>query len=357
MPSILFRTDSSLHMGTGHVMRCLSLAQAWENAHPGGSITFLCKGVSGLLQQRIEESGAIFIPMADSVSEAGDAERTREVLRETSAGWLVLDNYHYTPDYQQAVKRGGHSTLLIDDDVRWPRYHADILLNQNFGAEHFYYPRDPQTHYLLGSTYTLLRPDFESYRTPDRTIAPHARRILVSMGGSDPENTALQVVQALQQSRQADIQVRVVSGPSFPYLTQLQDAIASAGPTYELLTSTTAMPELMAWADLAVLIAGGTMWESLCLGCPTLSFARTAFQEKILQALQEAGALMYQGLFSSFDSGQFAQIFQGLAKDPARRQQLSRKGQAMIDGQGSTRVIQMMARMSQPQVPLRREAV
>jgi UDP-2,4-diacetamido-2,4,6-trideoxy-beta-L-altropyranose hydrolase len=164
----LIRADANSVIGTGHVMRCLALAQAWQDA--GGTVAFACTDMPDSLLQRLwTERCEVhrFESAPASSREANDLQETLRIANVVRPQWLVLDGYDFGPNYQLALRDSRWRLLFIDDDWRHERYHADILLNQNVGATAaLYASRKVGARLLLGCQYALLRRDFRARPQP-----------------------------------------------------------------------------------------------------------------------------------------------------------------------------------------------
>lgn len=160
---LLIRTDATTQIGTGHVMRCLALAQAWQDA--GGTTYFAAAKITASLEARLADEGmALHLIPAPSGSVDDGAQLIRLAHR-VKARWIVVDGYHFGAEYQQAIKKSGLRLLAIDDYGHSSHYYADLVLNQNTSAdESLYVNREPGTELLLGTRYTLLRREFWPWR-------------------------------------------------------------------------------------------------------------------------------------------------------------------------------------------------
>ncbi len=163
--TLVIRADASGSVGTGHVMRCLALAQAWQGH--GGRTIWIGHCPIEALRRRIRAADAAFEPLEHPHPHPADVAATRaslsRIARESDTFeivWLVLDGMHFDPAYQDAVRPAEGRMLLIDDLAAWPQYHADLLLNQNLGAERKQYLCDEHASLLLGPRYALLRREF-----------------------------------------------------------------------------------------------------------------------------------------------------------------------------------------------------
>jgi len=242
---LLIRADAGTEIGSGHLMRCLALGQAWKDA--GDEVIFItsCQN-EGLLQRLREEDFEIHI-IASKYPDADDWEHTKEILADHPDAWVVLDGYHFDEGYQQLVKEAGYRLLVIDDMAHLKHYYADIILNQNLHAEQLQYPCEPYTSLLLGTNYALLRKEFLAWRDWKREIPEIALHVLVTLGGSDPENHTLKVIKALQKVGVPDLEAVVVVGAGNPHYDLLKAHIKQSNPSIQLIRDAKNMPELMAW--------------------------------------------------------------------------------------------------------------
>jgi len=243
--TLLIRCDASIAMGTGHAMRCLALAQAWQDA--GGKVTFAMAEATPSIETRVRMEGADVVHLPGLPGSMEDSARMCDLALKEKAEWAVVDGYQFDSAYQSAVRDAGLKLLLIDDHGAAPPYSADLVLNQNVHAkEDLYRERAPDTRLLLGPRYILLRREFAFWRKRTFEIAPRARRILVSMGGSDPENVTEQILKTLLS--ESDLELTVVVGGSSPH-SELLESADSLGKGISVRRDVTNIAELMAWAS------------------------------------------------------------------------------------------------------------
>ncbi len=348
MNQLLVRADADSRIGTGHLMRTLALAQAWQSAD--GSATFLSRCESDGLRERIESAGFGFIRLPSSHPDGADLEATlaaaERIIRsaETAANdhWLALDGYHFDSGYQQAIQATGCHLLVMDDNAHLPHYHADVLLNQNLNANRLNYNCGPGARLLLGPDYVLLRPEFTSRRDQRREPATQARNVLVTMGGSDPDNITLRIIQTLQQVHTQGLDVRIVIGPTNPHRASLEEAISNSRIDFELLSPVTDMSALMTWADVAISAAGSSCWELALLGVPMVLLIIAENQRVIGTGIAERGAALLLGDAANFNPDRLAQTVEKLIGDLPRRQSLASRARTIVDGRGAERVVTAM---------------
>jgi spore coat polysaccharide biosynthesis predicted glycosyltransferase SpsG/RimJ/RimL family protein N-acetyltransferase len=226
---------------------------------------------------------------------------------------------------------------VIDDMAHLPAYHADILLNQNLDTEKLKYNCDSDTALLLGPRYALLRQEFLAWRGWQREIPKAAHKVLVTMGGGDPDNVTGAVIRAL--SDLPGVEAVVVVGGSNPNLAALNAAIGDRPSTVRLVANATNMPELMAWADVAVAGAGTTSWELAFMGLPCLLMVLADNQRSVAQVLDRQGVSKSLGGGRQIDPAHLARALGALLLDAGQRGQMSRAGRTLVDGRGAGRVV------------------
>lgn len=341
---LIIRADADTRMGTGHIMRCIALAQAWQDQ--GGDVTFLSHCDSEALHQRIINEGFDFIPIEKPHPDPSDLTQTLNILKRHApcsmphALWFVVDGYHFTPDYQKAIRKNGYRLLVIDDTAHLDHYHADILLNQNIHAPSLRYSCDRDTVKLLGCEYVLLRREFLKYKDWKRDISDKAKKILVTMGGADPGNETLKVIRALNSLDAPGLEVKIVAGPSNPNKEILVNAMRHAPCAMLCVENASNMTELMAWADIAVTAGGSTCWELAYMGLPGLAIVVAENQRGIAEGLDESGAIINLGMYDEAPADHIAVSLSGLIQSSDQCRAMSEKGMLLVDGRGADRVVE-----------------
>jgi len=276
------------------VMRMIALGQAWlEN---GGSVYFLCAEIPLALERRLAAENFALRRIEADLGTSEDLRQTVHWIFETpqfdrSAARVVLDGYHFGADYQFGIKAAGFKLLVVDDYGHADFYHADWVLNQNISArEELYVNRCPDTELLLGPKFAMLRKEFLAYEGWKREIALKAKNVLVTLGGSDPNNVTLRVLEALAG---LDLHVKVVIGGGNPHLVEIQKFVQDQRgilTLFEVIVSVANMPELMAWADVAVAAAGSTCYELALMRLPSVIIKIAENQMNNLFELINVGA-------------------------------------------------------------------
>jgi len=338
MRTLAIRADADTQIGIGHVMRCLALAQAWQDA--GEHAIFMMGLEAPAIEARLRSEGMEVVHLSVQPGSADDATQTANLARKMGAPWVVVDGYNFGADYHRIIKDSDLLLLFIDDNGHLEHYCADIVLNQNLHAhEGLYEKREPYTRLLLGTQYALLRREFLKWRGWKREIPEVGRKVLVTLGGSDPDNVTLKVIQALRQVEMEGLEAVVVVGGSNPHYEELQTAIRDSLFPIRLENNVTYIPELMAWADVAVSGGGSTSWELAFIGLPNLILILANNQHSIADGLDTAGVAANLGRYDNLSSAQIAQALTRLLAATMGRAEMARHSQELVDGEGADRVL------------------
>jgi UDP-2,4-diacetamido-2,4,6-trideoxy-beta-L-altropyranose hydrolase len=352
-----FRTDASLHIGTGHVMRCLTLADALHER--GTKSTFICRPHAGHLLELIQQRGhnaKALAPVDDAYTApadpshaqwlgtdwASDAEQTKQALGNQAVDWLVVDHYALDRRWEQTMRPHTRSIMVIDDLADRP-HACDFLLDQTFGRLAMdYVPLVPDGCELLcGAQYALLRPEFAALReySLKRRAQPVLKELLINLGGVDKDNVTGEVLRALQsRALPEDCRLTVVMGPTAPWLKNVQDLACSMQWPTRVLVGVANMAQLMADSDLAIGAAGATSWERCCLGLPSIMLVVADNQLEVAKGLELNGAALVclsdQGL-----SKQLAVLLGKLCADIELLALLSKAAARVANGTGAGEVL------------------
>jgi UDP-2,4-diacetamido-2,4,6-trideoxy-beta-L-altropyranose hydrolase len=338
--TLCIRADASAEIGAGHVMRCLALAQAWQKT--GGSAIFaLAAGTE--LESRIRSEGAEVTRIHAQPGSREDADQTASLCTRMQAEWLVLDGYHFSVDYRRSMRSASPYLLLMDDGAECQPSECDVVLNPDpDAAAGMYSQRDTSTELLLGPRYALLRREFLEFHNERSDIAETAKRVLVTLGGGDHHNVTLQVVEAMQDLNDLELDITVVIGPSYEHRESLQAAIAESARGATLLWNVANMPELMARSDLAITAGGGTCSELAFMKVPMFLITMAKNHERAVDAYARAGAAFNAGWFSSLERSALAACLRRVICDPELRRKLMENAARMVDGKGPARVVETM---------------
>ena len=362
MNKMLFiRADASVQIGTGHVMRCLTIAD--ELRGRGAEAIFVCREFDGNLCGYIEEKDYVVhrLPVSNerehniegNLKHAAwlgadwqtDAMQVKEIIKgfEISPDWLVVD--HYALDERwEGYLRPYCKKIMVIDDLADRAHDCDLLLDQNFYE-------NLESRYdglvlswckkLLGPKYALLRPEFREARKNLRKRDGHVKRIMIFFGGSDPTNETTKALEAVRMLNKPDIAVDVVVGAFNPHC-QVIERIASDLPDCTSHFKVEDMAALMAGADLAIGAGGTTVWERCILGLPGLVTTVAENQEKTISDMAESGYLLFPGRSEEVSVDSLYHALEIALQSPWLLISFARKTWSLVDGKGVMRVSQEM---------------
>ena len=337
--TLVFRCDANGAIGTGHVMRCLALAQAWQDA--GGSVAFAAAELPLSLAARLRSETVGLTNIEDVPGASGDAATTIRLAQEAGAGWVVVDGDRFGVDFFQHIRESGLRVLLIDDFARRDSFPADLILNPNIGASEDDYRRSRgNVRLLLGSSYTLLRREFTSWQA-ERSFASRGASMLVTLGGSDPENLAPRIARAFAGCD--SVWVTVIAGAAYEHLDELK---AVSGENICAVFNPPNMTDLMHAADVAVTAAGGTLCELLYMRCAVLSYSRNPVQARVVRLVSEQGATVDMGDVDDFDATALVAATEKVLSSQSVRENMAIRGRQLVDGRGAIRVLEAVRKIS-----------
>jgi UDP-2,4-diacetamido-2,4,6-trideoxy-beta-L-altropyranose hydrolase len=347
---ILIRTDASQQIGSGHVMRCLTLANELRQK---ARMSFICRDLPGNMCDYIEQKGYLLhrLPLLGTDWQT-DAQQTNAILAAENKliDWLIVDHYFLNAQWEMTMRPYVNQIMVIDDMAN--RSHdCDLLLDQNLytDMESRYKNLVPQhCKQLLGPEYALLRAEFLKARSTLRKRDGNIKRILIFMGGSDPTNETAKALEAIKLLNRSDITVDVVVGESNPYKEQVKQICAKL-PNAAYYCQVSNMAELMVKADLAIGAGGSTNWERCCLGLPSLVMTIAENQEYLTQTLHEQGYLISLGAKQKVSAETISQNLYDILNEPERVLSFVDRGEQLVDGNGAKRVSSMIEETQNPE--------
>lgn len=337
MLRVLIRADATASMGTGHVMRCLAVAEALADmqAEP----VFATVDMPAALRARLRENG---MAVADLPGPAGgDADLAAVVaLAQESADAVILDGYHFNVGYRQALRAAEGPVLAFDDTATLPALHADLIVNPALDAAALdYLAKAPGARLLLGPAYAPIRRDIRRAAALPRLEWAARDRILLTFGGSDPAGLTGPVMARLH-ALLPDVGIDVAVGGGNLRASALQAQAAKLTPGIVVHIDSRDMGGLMRRAGLAAAAAGGTLGELSALGTPTLLAVVADNQAPAAASAARAGlqTVETRGADAERSAVLIARAAAALWRDPHRRQAMAAAVDGAVDGQGAARI-------------------
>lgn len=354
---VALRVDASTAMGTGHLRRCLSLAEALTEQ--GAAVKLVVRRLDSVATHVLQDCAfpvhwlpvplPADAPDADGPPHAAwagvawrdDADQTAAALCDDAPQWLLVDHYAFDARWHDAVREALGCLLLVIDDVADRPLSPDILLDHNWANDHRAkysgrLTREPK--WLTGPRYALLS---AVYRSATRyEFHPEVRSIGIFMGGTDPGGASAHVLRCLRDEVGFKGSVEVVSTSANPHLGALRAACTASPRT----TLTLDLPDLAAFFarhDLQIGAGGGATWERCCIGAPTVAVALADNQVSVLRPLSSLGVVCALDRINA-DNSAFSSSLMQLILDSQTRENLCVNALNLVDGNGPTRVVSQL---------------
>lgn len=361
---VVIRTDASREIGTGHVMRCLTLSDRLKSS--GATVRFICRPFEGNLIAFLRKRGHFvnILPALNSpigcdparhptshgawlgTSFQTDASDTLRALGQDVPDWLIVDHYAIDRRWESLMRPHCQKILAIDDLADRP-HDCDVLVDQTFGrtAEDYRALVPNDCRVAAGATYALLRDEFAKIRDESlyrRRNDTEVKNILITMGGIDNGNATGLILDALKSCRLSpQIKLFIVMGGQSPWLTHVQEKAKNFPWLAEVIVDTSDMARLMSESDLAIGAAGSTSWERCCLGLPCVIVVLAENQEMTAHRLDAAGAA--KAIDDIHDvPGSLYRALHPLMEHVEKRRRMIDACAAITDGHGTSRVLDLL---------------
>lgn len=351
---VIFRVDSSLEIGSGHVMRCLTLAHSLHMS--GAEIKFISREHDGNLIEKIQLSGFyVYVLQKKSfsiqenslphskwlgASQKEDLKDCAHFLENNKPDWLIVDHYGIDQLWHKNI-RNYCKKIMVLDDLADRNHDCDILLDQTIGRKKDdYRGLVPEScKLLLGEKYILLRSEFFSWQkySLKRRKNPKLNQLLISMGGTDPTNFTAKILNSLKDCKLDNkMNLVVILGEKSRYIENIQSLIPTLNCNVELKINVNNIAEIMANSDYAIGAAGSSNWERCYLGLPSIIFTLAKNQEKISKISNQ-----YEiAITSSVDN--LDELCNLINKLEEKSKNIINNSINLIDGKGSLRILRYL---------------
>ncbi|MDO8651862.1 MAG: UDP-2,4-diacetamido-2,4,6-trideoxy-beta-L-altropyranose hydrolase [Undibacterium sp.] len=376
---IAIRVDASVQIGTGHLMRCLTLANQIKILN--GEVVFICRHLPDSLATLVEQNGHTvrrLLPvtltnttdLVDSDSNENlpshahwlhatwqqDAYATKEVLSEFGElEYLVIDHYALDARWESAL-RPYVSKIMVIDDLADRQHDCDLLLDQNYYVDQetrYANKLNANTTTLLGPKFALLRPEFSRAKNEmpeDKRNAVDVKRLNICFGGIDATGEILKTLDALEpQFAETNLQVDIVMGNAAPHISLVQERIKKYNNIH-LHIAPPNLAQLMATADLGIGAAGSMSWERASLGLPSIAIALADNQLRLGIDAAQLGLHLFLGHYSQVTTEKIRTAFTIMLDNCYLRQSFSMRSGLIVDDKGKERVAKYLVK---PKISLR----
>lgn len=353
--NVVFRTDASYQIGTGHVMRCLTLADALRSL--GAKCRFICRSHAGNMLELIAQRGyAVSVlkqstttaPSTDQANFANwlgadwrkDAEQSLRAIGDAPVDWIIVDHYAIDSRWEK-ILNSRCKRLLVIDDLANRSHVCNVLIDQNLNENlnTRYDGKVPQGCVcLLGPKYAILRPEFSKHRqhSLDRRIKPKLENLLIFLGGSDPNNETTKVVQGVIAAKRKWKSIDIVIGAEFQFGSILTDHLKLINSS-RLHVQTSEMAKLMTRSDFAITAGGSVTWEKCVLGLPSLVTVQGENEYPLAIKMNELKAQKTIGIYEKITIECYATEIDSIQSNSMI--EMSKVAQELCDGHGADLVV------------------
>ncbi len=328
MLNIVFRADGGANIGMGHIMRCLSLARAFRRK--GYKVDFFSKLDEGIEIVKRENFDVIRLPSLEQQTDV-----------------LVVDTYNVSQEYFLLLRP--HVKLVYIDDVNKFPYPVDIIINGNITGTYMGYRKyDENQVLLLGPAYNMIRDEFSNL--PARIVRGRVEEIMLTVGGADPYNLTGKLLAFLLSNGQLNsLRINVLIGGGFTNCESLLKvrqknkrvvfyANSSLADNFPAIIYSP-VSAIMLRSDLAIAAGGSTLYEFAACGTPVLAFILAKNQEFIVHKMEELGYIKSLDWYNQLSKEQIVDNIEKLMNNYEWRRKMSYKGQRLVDGKGSERIV------------------
>lgn len=330
---IFIRADANEKIGTGHVMRCLSIARAFIAS--GHNVLFITADHRG---DRLINSAGFSSVCMDTEWTKMEQESIRDLLIKFQPNLLLVDSYFVSEEYFKSISQ--LTRIVYIDDINANVWDVDYLINYNiYGTVLDYTAYDQRkTKLLLGPIYTPLRPEFQNI--PFHSIK-HVTDVMISTGGADPEGISEKLISSIC-TEWKDIRFHFVIGALNPGLERIK---RQAKPNMVLHINEKNISRLMQSCDIAISAAGMTLYELCATGTPTITYSLADNQLIAAEEFEKKSIMTYAGDCRRNENFliNLKEKLHELINDDSKRQLLSEKMQTLVDGRGAERLARSLS--------------
>lgn len=359
---VVFRVDASIQMGTGHVMRCLTLADALKNR--GAECYFICREHSGNLIGLITQRGyhVDALPYMDlsqedklqnlnadlahaswlGATQKADASLCTPLMEALKPDWLIVDHYALDIRWEQ-VLRPYCKRVMVIDDLADRQHDCDFLIDQNYLPS--YEQRydnlvQATTKKLLGPSFVLLRDEFLNLREKKLQQMPNIEaHILINFGGIGNYSLLSKVIEAINIFKKQSFYI--VTGGLDPHLLlELEKSISYS--KVKIVETAVNMADIMSQSQYAIGACGSTVWERFCLGLNSGLIEMAENQTPLLNYLTKMNLIDNLGNVNSLTTDDILKLLQNLDLTDAKYSHRKTAIMSLIDGKGTQRVVEMI---------------
>ena len=348
--NIIFRVDASTGIGSGHVRRCLTLASYLRKR--GANVSFICREVIGNLCTLLEQEKFIVHRLRFEHPSAGksapqqirvgdDAIASAAIIdKHGPFDWLVVDHYCLGQRWERAVSQSVGNIFVIDDLANHP-HSCNALLNHaylNDLRKRYDGLVSPNTRLLLGPKHFILNPAFHNAKNNAVPLVSRNQRILIFFGGADVTDETTKAVQALRTPASFRIDVDVVITQQNRHRDSIKALVRNL-KQHTLHEDLPDLSQLMAQATIILSAGGGTIYESIFMGLPSIVVTTAEHQTAAAKQLNQSKLILWLGSSQSITAPLIRDTIKTwISKETDKALVEPEQLMNVVDGKGLTRI-------------------
>ena len=341
--TLVIRVDTNNKIGLGHFMRCRAFAQAW--ARQGGHSIFVMADASQIILERLVSEN-IQVELLDNLED--EIDHINRIGDQNSAEWLIIDGYQFSVEFMKALKQRRWKILLIDDGVPLPHYPVDIILNQNQYVDESIYDDKTNAKLLLGTQYAVVQEEFFCTRSWRRNFPNIGSKLLITFGGADPNNNTMGIINSIIENFPgllSEIDTRIIIAGTNKKKPSIENLVKYL-KNIQVFSDAQNMADHIRWCDIAVSSAGYTVLEASLYQTPMILIPNSNNEKQLASKMNEIGASIVFMDLQEPNSHLIINLICKLLKDGDKRKQLGKAAGRLVDGNGTSRVIDEMLNLS-----------
>lgn len=344
----IIRADGNTAIGMGHVMRCLSIADAMKDRNIEPVFMTADNDCAAMIEDRGFEACVLGTDYRDMESELPlIREFLKQRTKDVDASSIILvDSYQVTSRYYEELRKLAKVACLEDMGQSYP---VDLLINYNIYGPKLVYDNKITHATLLGTRYQPLRREFQ--QDIQYAIKNKITDVMITTGGSDPYFAARAFTDAfLAEKKLAEEKLRyhIISGPFNTHTAQLHK-LYDENPRVEIHEHVTCMKEIMKQCDVVLSATGSTIYEVSALGVPLIAFYFAENQRQGAEMLSEITHVINCGNYADDAEQTVGNAVKALlkcVKDKEYRETLYHEERCLVDGQGAARIAQALIELT-----------
>lgn len=356
------RVDASFEIGSGHTIRCLTLAKELRRNY-GALCHFIVRRQAGHLIEVIHESGFAVHELPVSRSSAYgyhpmppahgswlcgnweiDAKDTKNILTQLNAEMLVVDHYALDARWETVVSESAQLRVCVIDDLADRPHNANILVDYtlNRKSSDYFSLVNNNCRLMTGLKYALLREEFSQSRQAPKLCDDAPLFVFINMGGMDKENRLVDILKGISLlNNQFQVALLIVVGKNYPHLDVIESYLMEHNMTFELFQNVNNISSIMRRSDIAISAVGTTAWELFSQGVPSILCAIAENQQGHLNNIVN---LSLAGTLPSWRADEIASTIKAFILDREMRIEMAHRSFSVVDGGGVERVAQEFMR-------------